>query len=286
MSGRRGQPDWEEVGEAVYGVPHEVADLATEFASRRVQIPMGRHDLRLNERGGFYRWVMILEIVSLERSAPFLAGAGLAGLDPAVLRVAAREALERFAAVEEDEDDETLEEAVAAFDGAVDRVAADLGPDAGERFLAYCEYPYFSSESIRERDWDRLLGKLFFDHDHRSRLVRPELPPEALDAVRRAVHDHVDRHLIPKIDTADAAPLSPWDEWVYARCDGWSPLDVLWGLVSHYEILDVWRAVEAALTEEEVAALVEWGRRQAAELPGMRPEEVAPPPTPRRWYRS
>ncbi len=274
--------DWEKVGEVLYDGGDELMAMGEAYAAEREQFPVLTHDLRLNERGGLFRWLGILQIVSLERSEPFLADLGLAGFDPAVLRSVAREALDAIYPIEEDYD-VGLEEFVAILEAALERLGSELGPQWAERFLAYCatEMPYYGAEERREDDWNQLFRKLVFGHDGRSPLVEPGLPVEALRAVRRAVRDHIDPHLDVRSDTADALPRSAWDEVVYARYDGWSPLDEVYAIVSYYQVLGAWRAIEAALSADELAALVEWGRRQAAVLPGMRPDEIAPPPTPR-----
>lgn len=121
-----------------------------------------------------------------------------------------------------------------------------------------------------------------FGHSVRYPSVEPELSPDALDTVYRAVTRHIDVDLNPRSIAADRAPLTAWEEVVYARCDGWSPFDVMSETAYHFQTQAAWQAIEDALTPGELAALFELGRRQAAVLPGMRPEEIAPPPTPRR----
>ncbi|HET7488697.1 MAG TPA: hypothetical protein VFJ85_12270 [Acidimicrobiales bacterium] len=113
-------------------------------------------------------------------------------------------------------------------------------------------------------------------------LVEPTLPAPALRKVRDAVLRHIDFDLNRRTDEDDKAPPTEWEAVVYARCDGWSPLDLVWAVTLYFQVQAAWREIETALSPEEVAELVAWGRRQAEVIPGIRPERVEPPPTPIR----
>ncbi|MDP9389171.1 MAG: hypothetical protein M3Q48_14945, partial [Actinomycetota bacterium] len=118
--------DWEKLGEVLYDGGDELMAMGEAYAAEREQFPVLTHDLRLNERGGLFRWLGILQIVSLERTEPFLAGLGLGGFDPGVLRSVARQALEAIYPIEEDYD-VGLEEFVAILEAALERLGSELG---------------------------------------------------------------------------------------------------------------------------------------------------------------
>lgn len=275
--------DWEKVGYLRYDGDDELMALSAAAEAQMEQFPVLRRDLRLNEGGGLFRWLSVFEITSLERSEPFLAAFGLPGCDPATLRRITKDALQAIYEVESDEA-VPLSAMVEMLETALDRLAAEAGPGCADLVLEYCteRFPYFSGESRREEDWCQLLSKLVFGSSARYPTVEPALSPEALRAVHEAVRQHIDPGLNEWSYAADTAPLTPWEAVVYARCDGWSPFDVMSEVAYHFQTQAAWEAIEAALAPDELEALVDWGRRQAAVLPGMRPERIAPPPTPRR----
>lgn len=275
--------DWDKVREIRYDQGDELMAMSEAYEAEREQFPMLRRDLRLNERGGLFRWLTILEIVSLERTAPYLAAFGLPGCEPDALRRIALPALEAIYAIEDDEDVPLLP-FVEILEQALDRLAEEDSPTSAASFLEYAthRFPYFGAETRREDDWCRLFNKLVFHSLVRYPSVEPDLAPGALAKVHEAVRRHIDHDLNQNTIVADREPLTEWEEVVYARCDGWSPFDVMSETAYYFQVQAAWRAIEAELRADEVASLVEWGRRQAAVLPGVRPEEIAPPPTPRR----
>ena len=274
--------DWVKVGETLYDQSRDLVGMSNAYAAWREQFPVLRRDLHLNERGGLFRWLSFLEIVSLERTEPFLADFGFAGCPPGPLRTIAQDTLRAIYAIQDD-DSVPLSASVEILEAALDRLAAEAGPACADLVLDFGvqRYPYFAAESRREKDWRRLFGRLVGHSSRRYPLLETGLSPAALGHVRAAVGEHIDWDLNRLSIDADQAPLTPWEEVVYARCDGWSPFDVMSEIAYSFQINAAWEAIEKALSLDEMAALVGWGRRQAAVLPGMRPEEIAPPPTPR-----
>ena len=275
--------DWEKVGEVLYDQGDELMAMSEAYNAVQEQFPILRRDLCLNERGGLFRWLNILEIVSLERTAPFLAAFGLGGCDPIVLRRIARAALEAIYVIEDD-DDVPLTPFVEILEQALDRLEAEDGPTSATALLEFAteRFPYFSSEYRREYDWNTLFDKLVFGSSAQDASVEPDLAPDALAKVHEAVRRNIDDDLNQNSIEADREPLGEWEKVVYARYGNNSPFDTMSETAYFFQVQAAWRAIEAALTPDEVASLVEWGRRQAALLPGMRPESITKPPTPRR----
>ena len=281
--------DWEKVAEVLYEGTDELVLLAEQYDDAvGEQFPVLRRDLGLNEGGGLFAWLDVFQIVSLERTEPFLAAYGLPGCDSAVLRSVTREALVAIYAAEEDES-VPLSAMVEMIEHALDRLAEEAGPACAEAVREYCveRNPYFPAYSRRENDWRRLFDKLVYGHEAQYPDVETAMAPAALRAVREAFRHHVDATLNQRSIDADRAPLTPWDEVVYARYDGFggenpcSPFDTMSEVAYHFQVQAAWKAIEDALAPDDIEALLDWGRRQAAVMPGMRPERIAPPPTPR-----
>lgn len=276
--------DGEEIAYVLYDLDDELTAMEDEYYAVREQFPVLRRDLGLNERGGLFRWLGILEIVSLERTAPYLDAFGLPGCDAAVLRHVAQDALEAIYPLQEDET-VPLATFVEILEAALDRLAEEAGGACAETFyeFGFSRLPESCAESRRESDWHRLFRQLVFAPAARYPTVEPALSSAAVEKVQRAVLQHVDFDLNERSYADDRRPLSPWEQVVYARYEGDnSPFDTMSETAYYFQAQAAWSAIEAALTPAEVERLVDWGRLQAAVLPGMRPDRIAPLPTPRR----
>ncbi len=279
--------DGEKIAHVFYDIDDELTRMEDEYNAVCEQFPVLRRDLGLNERGGLFRWLGILEVVSLERTAPYLSAFGLPGCDAGALRRVAQAALEAIYPLQDDEA-VPLAAIVEILEAALDRLAKEAGGACAEAVYEFglSRYPNSCAESRRESDWHRLFRQLVFAPGARYPTVEPALSPAALDTVQRAVLRHIDFDLNERSYADDRQPLSPWEEVVYARYEGDnSPFDTMSETAYYFQAQAAWSAIEAELTPAEVERLVDWGRLQAAVLPGMRPDRIAPLPTPRRPRR-
>jgi len=279
--------DGEKIAHVLYDLDDELTAMEDEYYGVCEQFPVLRRDLGLNERGGLFRWLGILEIVSLERTAPYLSAFGLPGCDAGVLRRVAQDALEAIYPLQEDET-VALATIVEVLEAALDQLAEEAGSACAEAVyeFGFSRLPESCAESRRESDWHRLFRQLVFAPAARYPTVEPALSPAAVERVRQAVLRHIDFDLNERSYADDRRPLSPWEQVVYARYEGDnSPFDTMSETAYYFQVQAAWAAIEAGLTPTEVERLVDWGRLQAAVLPGMRPDRIAPPPTPRRPRR-
>lgn len=267
--------------EELYDGADELMAMSQAHDREARQFPVLRRNLRLNERNRLFRWTGLLDIVSLDRAAPYLAAFGLPACDPARLAAVARDTLRAiYALLQEDQED--LVVFVEVLETCIDRLEAEAGPACAAAVLEHgsARLPYYAPETQREDDWYRLLRRLVGATGEDIPLADPRLPAAALRRVRDAVLRHIDFDLSDRLADEAEEPQDEWEEVVFARCDGWTPLDVLLGDVDYFQVQAAWREIEEVLSPDEVAALVDWGRRQAPAFLGMRADRIAAPPSP------
>jgi len=200
---------------------------------------------------------LLLTLLSLDATAPFLHEMGADTDDPERLRMLSRRALGQFG--------QDPAGAVARF-----------RRDAPQEILAWADaFPYDADADGRALVWRQLLRRLAGISGLGYPLVDPPLTPGRLEPVRGLIERHLGdpAELAQRLRAAEAAPKSDWDARIFrSYTEGASPLDWVANAIEYWRTARAWDELSALLSMAERDALLRWGQKQGVAM-------EMPPPT-------
>ncbi len=154
----------------------------------------------------------------------------------------------------------------ALREGALERVADLVGDEiASDLALWFAFFPFGDEADVSAFLWRRLLRRLADLGNQAFPLAPLELPKPQADQLISAIRSHLGdaKELENRILELETALDSEWDRNLAATYRGGSIFDWAANVIEFYRTRDCWSAIEEALSEAQLATLLDWARAQA-----------------------
>ena len=228
---------------------------------------------RLRSTADAAKWHLIFTLLSLDAAAPFWKEMGLELRQSATLRELSRSFVRQYRAIQGRVAADTtshLEAWQEQFQESMDRIEETMSAEVARAIEDWGSSTFRYGDELDGQAfmWRRLLRRLAGI----SNLAFPCGPMELSDEKTQMLAEIVRRHLDRPEDTeeriaeAERRAKSAWDESVFGTYTGGSPMDWVASTIGFVKTRAVWREIEGALDREEIAALLDWARRQAVAM--------------------
>lgn len=231
------------------------------------------------------RWHTIYELFSMEKVEPYIPKMGLYLDNFEEVRQIAREFIEQFllrgdnyAHLSEEqankEDELMMQHTFQSFSDLFDQQTAQKIYRWGKYY-----FPWHGPDDVDKFYWSNLLRQLAGLTEAIPPLPPSPLSQNTLEKMISVIKDELGDYLklMDEIEALEKKPKTDWEEQIYLWYEkDSSPLIGLLLAIDFHRFQITWGQLEGFLSEEELDALLEWGRENTQNL-GINPEDLELP---------
>jgi hypothetical protein len=209
------------------------------------------------------QWEIIFEALSMERIEPFLSEMGLPFLNASAIRPIVRQFLQEIEGVDD------VETQQVCIQEAFVKLETEASPDTAQKLHWWGKWTFASKKQGGLYFWAVLLRWLAGLHNTHIPVVHPALDEQKLRAIIQNIRNKFadDLDLERKLEHAEKAPKSKWDDDLYQKIEGeYSPLMFASKCIRNNRTQQIWDFIKTLLSKKELDTLLIWAKENAPSL--------------------
>ncbi len=236
------------------------------------------YPVEINSRDDMSRWYTAFKLLSMESFEPFLPEMGLDVPSSERIRTAARWFMKQYmkGTGSNEQDIQLLRE---VFYRIALETSNEVAQQVYEWGMQMDEFDGRLETGGKVFLWGVLFDSLARFNGNEDKVAPLALPEDKTDIVVQAAirYEKAYHRLKPGLDQVEKSPRSDFDRWISQLYpEGCDPVDTLRAAIRFHKCSQVWQQITDSLSDDEMDALLHWGKAQAQKM-NIPPELISLP---------